>query len=149
MTTLASSQMLAGVALSTVVRGVYLAPVGPGEDRSQRPTPTDAVCPRDTYGDEGKAAGFLHGRQAALLFRSRPHNFDVDQRRRLRSCCWNYTPRLCDGRTRRTSISDLGHHLWWPTFADMPNGRRERQRPDRSWLLCDASHIPNADHNVT
>jgi hypothetical protein len=40
------------------------------EDRSGiiGPTPTHAVCPRGTYGDEGKVAGFLHGRQAALLF---------------------------------------------------------------------------------
>ena len=48
--------MLADVASSTTVLDVYLPLVGPTEDRSCNigPTPSDAVCPRDTYGDKAK-----------------------------------------------------------------------------------------------
>jgi hypothetical protein len=51
-------QIQSGVALSTTVRSVYFTLAGPREDRSCiiGPTPIDAVCTRDTYGDNAKPA---------------------------------------------------------------------------------------------
>jgi hypothetical protein len=49
------TQMLAGVALSTTVLGVYFALAGPMKGHSHIGSPpTDAVCPRDTYGYKAK-----------------------------------------------------------------------------------------------
>jgi hypothetical protein len=34
---------------------------------------------------------------------------------------WNYEPRLCSERTRRTFNNDLGHQtFWWPSFENTP-----------------------------
>src|SRR5262249_19543550 len=57
-----------GVALSTAVQGVYFT----SSDRWKTapvagPTPSGAVCPLGTYGDEGRAA-WLRAAPTALLF---------------------------------------------------------------------------------
>ena len=61
--------MLADVALSTAVRGVYFTLAGPMEDRSVNigPTPIDAVCPLGTLWGQ-RQSRLARAAPTALLF---------------------------------------------------------------------------------
>jgi hypothetical protein len=67
-----------GVALSTVVRGVYFTLAGSMEGRSHiGPTPIDAACgTRGTYGDKVKPS--VLSTTDGFAVEVPPHNFDPD-----------------------------------------------------------------------
>jgi hypothetical protein len=104
-------------------------------DESEAPTayaslpgfdnPTITAQESGTYGDKAKPPGV--GALAALLFRSRPHNFDVDKRRRLRSCGWIMS-RAFQRRTRYQLHAETGHQKF--------GGLSLRTCPPLAALLC-------------